>query len=180
VVLAITGELLGWKNMSQAGEFLTRATVWVALTLYVGCEFARRRASNCAGRWLNAAGCAAFLAHVVCAFHFYHSWSHTAAYAATAHQTVELTGWDSGFGLYINYVFAAVWFAEAVWSWVTPTYAARPVWITRTIRAFFWFMIFNGAVVFAHGPLRAFGLLLSLALIVCWWRARFRLGSSMR
>jgi len=174
--------------MSQAGEFLTRGTVWLALTLYVGGEFARRRvvgvqASACssnAGRWLNTAGCAAFLAHVVCAFHFYHSWSHTVAYAATARQTAELTGWDYGFGLYINYLFAVVWFADAVWSWMTPTYAARPAWVTRAIRAFFWFMIFNGAVVFAQAPLRAFGLLLSLALIVCWWPARFRPGSSMR
>jgi hypothetical protein len=78
-------------------------------------------------------------------------------------------GWNSGFGLYINYLFAAVWIADAVWSWTTLAYTARLLWITRAIRGFFWFMIFNGTFVFAHGPVRVFGLLLSLVLITCWW-----------
>ena len=116
-------------------------------------------------------GGAVFIAHVVSAFHFYHSWSHTAAYAETARQTAAVFGWNSGVGLYVNYLFATVWVTDAFWSW-TSTYAARRAWIARAIRAFFWFMIFNGAVVFAHGPVRAFGLLLSLVLIACWWPKR--------
>ena len=124
------------------------------------------------GRWLNTLGCAAFLAHIACAFHFYHSWSHAAAYAHTARQTADLTGWNSGLGLYINYLFAAVWIGDAVWSWTTPIYTARAAWITRAIRVFVWFMIFNGAVLFAHGPLHVVGLLLTLILIVSWWPRR--------
>lgn len=146
------------------GELLTRGTVWLALTLYVAGEIARRRsASSVPARWLNTLGCAPFIAHVACAFHFYHAWSHSAAYADTARQTAEMVGWNSGAGIYINYLFAAVWLADVFW-----TYAARPLWITWAIRAFFWFMIFNGAVVFARSPWRFYGLLLSLGLIACW------------
>ena len=155
-------------------ELLTRGTVWLALTLYVGGEIVRRRsAANDAARRLNTLGCAAFVAHVACAFHFYHGWSHSAAHTDTARQTAELFGWNSGIGLYVNYLFAAVWLADAVWSWSAPGYAARPAWITWTIRAFFWFMIFNGAVIFARGPLRGYGLLLSVALVAAWWPQRY-------
>ena len=153
----------------DAGELLTRGTVWLALTLYVGGEIARL--FNRTGRLLNTAGCTAFLAHVACAFHFYHSWNHSAAYAATAHQTADTFGWNSGLGLYINYLFAAIWLTDAVWSW-SNKYATRPAWITRAIRTFFWFMMVNGAVIFAQGPLRWFGLLLSVVLIACWWPRR--------
>ena len=153
------------------GESLTRGTVWLALTLYVAGEIVMRRASSSvAARRLNTLGSVAFLAHVACAFHFYHAWSHSVAYADTARQTAEMVGWNSGAGLYVNYLFAAVWVADALWGWIT--LAARPVWVTWAIRAFFWFMIFNGAVVFAHGPMRGYGLLLSLALIGSWWPRR--------
>ena len=152
------------------GELLTRGTVWLALTLYVAGEIARRRlASSVAARWLNTLGCAAFIAHVACAFNFYHVWSHAVAYADTARQTAEMVGWSSGAGLYVNYFFAAVWLVDAFWSWITPSYTARPVWAIWAVRAFFWFMIFNGAVVFARGPMRGYGLFLSLALIASWW-----------
>src|SRR5436190_19630563 len=106
-----------------------------------------------AARWLNTAGCAAFLAHVAAAFHFYHHWSHAAAYADTARQTAEFSGWNWGGGLYLNYLFAVLWLGEVIWSWVSPaSYVDRSRAISRAIRGFFIFMIFNGAVVFARGP----------------------------
>ena len=146
--------------MTDLDETLTRGTVWLALTLYVANECAARRSHLRAARWFNAFGCAAFLAHVACAFQFYHHWSHSAAYADTARQTAELTGWNSGAGLYINYLFALVWLAAVI----TPPRNAM-AWI---VRGFFWFMIFNGAVVFVQGPIHYFGLLLCLTLIGCW------------
>ena len=139
-------------------EWLTRGTVWIAISLYVASEAAGRR-------WLNRLGCIAFLAHVACAFHFYHSWSHAAAHADTVRQTAEAVGWNSGVGLYINYLFAVVWIAIAFGSWKSPA-------LLWAVRGFFWFMIFNGAVVFAQGPMRAFGLLLCLVLIAAWWPKR--------
>ena len=156
------------------GEWLTRGTVWLALSLYVGAEVVkvvmRRDEPARVARWLNAAGCAVFFAHVACAFAFYHGWSHAAAYADTARQTKQFSGWHWGGGLYINYAFALAWLGEAIWSFANPDgYLKRPKWMTGTLRGFFLFMIFNGAVVFAQGTARWFGLLLCLILAICWW-----------
>ena len=161
----------------RTGEFLTRGTAWLALTLYVACEIgtAVRRARGLAGadrdRWQSTIGCAVFLAHVACAFNFYHDWSHAAAYTDTARQTAELIGWSWGGGLYINYVFGLVWVSEVIWSWTHSSgYLQRSSLLTWAVRGFFMFMIFNGAFVFAHGAVRWFGLILSLALAACWFR----------
>jgi hypothetical protein len=167
---------MGMIGGIETGELLTRGTVWVALCLYVAGEVVR--ASNGSGtpvRWCHTAGCAAFLAHVVCAFGFYHHWSHAAAFADTARQTAQFTGWNWGGGLYVNYAFGLVWLGETVWSWVHPAgYPNRPKWIIRTLRGFFLFMIFNGAVVFVRGWARWFGLTLCLFLALCWWPRKGR------
>ena len=161
----------------HTGEWLTRGTVWLALAIYVASEIMKvtRRSHDWGAwaRWLNSFGCAAFLAHVACAFHFYHAWSHPVAYADTARQTAELFGWNWGGGLYVNYLFALVWVGEVVWSWTDPNhYIQRPKWILWTVRGFFLFMMFNGAVVFARGDIRWFGWLLCLTLAGCWLRGR--------
>jgi hypothetical protein len=160
------------------GEWLTRGTVWLALTLYVAGESTitwRGRELCAAARWLNTVGCAAFLAHVAAAFHFYHHWSHATAYAATARQTAEFSGWNWGGGLYINYDFALVWLGETIWSWANPnSYLHRTNWMTWIVRGFFLFMMFNGAVIFVRGGMKWFGLILCLALAACWWLRRKR------
>ncbi len=161
----------------DTGEWMTRGTVWLALSLYVAGEIvktARRGGGSFrAARWLNTAGCLAFLAHVAAAFHFYHHWSHAAAYAETARQTAEFSGWNWGGGLYINYTFAFVWLGEVIWSWTNPLgYLQRSNWKTWAVGGFFLFMMFNGAVVFVRGGLRWFGLALCLTLVGYWWPRR--------
>src|SRR5262245_27232411 len=159
----------------STGEWLTRGTVWGALTLYTAGELAgaAKQGRGCGGasRWLSSIGCAVFFAHVACAFHFYHHWSHAAAYADTARQTGELVGWSWGGGLYLNYAFALLWAVEVIWWWTHPAgYRRRSSLWTWTVRGYFLFMIFNGAVVFAHGPVRWFGLVLSVTLVGAWAR----------
>ena len=161
----------------DTGEWLTRSAVWLALLLYViaECVTAARRGGepHATVRWLNTLGCIAFLAHVAFAFHFYHSWSHREAYAHTARQTAEWFGWNWGGGLYFNYAFALLWLGEVVWSWASPIgHRARPMWMTVLVRGIFLFMIFNGAVVFAHGAGRWLGLVLCLTLAGSWWLRR--------
>jgi hypothetical protein len=155
------------------GEWLTRGTVWLALTLYTGAEILRSRNSGINFRsagYLNTAGCMMFLAHVACAFSYYHNWSHANAYEDTARQTAQLTGWNWGGGIYFNYGFAAAWLTEATWWWLNEdSYHGRPRWMTVAARGFFLFMILNGAVVFAHGAMRAVGIALCLILVVSWW-----------
>jgi hypothetical protein len=130
----------------------------------------RGNESSRGARVLNSLGCVAFLAHVACAFHFYHHWNHTAAYADTARQTAAYFGWHWGGGLYFNYAFLLLWLGQAIISWATPPCPVLRtnslIWITRS---FVLLMMVNGAVVFAHGPMRWFGLLLCSILILCWW-----------
>jgi hypothetical protein len=155
------------------GILVTRGAVWLALTLYVAGEFfsafPSARNKFAVYWWLNVAGCIFFLAHVVCAFEYFYGWSHSFAYADTARQTKELTGWDSGSGLYVNYLFALVWLSEVIW-WrksATTYFSRRPLW-TWTVRVFFLFMICNGAFIFVRSHLRWYGLTLSVLLAISW------------
>jgi hypothetical protein len=158
----------------HSGDLLTRGTVWIALSLHVASEWsnALRGGSKRAviSRCLNAVGCVFFLGHVTCAFQYFYNWSHAIAYADTARQSKELTGWDSGSGLYINYVFALVWISEVLWQWIAfRGNSLRPSFWSWAVRALFLFMIFNGAFVFVRGNMRWFGLALCLFLSMSWW-----------
>jgi hypothetical protein len=166
-----------------SGELLTRGTVWLALSLYVFAEamragFLGSRAEWWA-RWLSTLGALVFAGHVAAAFHHYHDWSHAAAYAETARQTAEFSGWNWGGGLYLNYFFTLLWLTDVGWWWVSPqTRASRSLGFDRAGRAFFLFMIFNGAVLFVRNPMRWYGLIICLILVVCWWRMWKRPGAN--
>lgn len=148
------------------GELATIWTVRIALAGYfIGGALWTRQAST--GRLKLARivwtlGCACYLAHVVSAFHFYHAWSHTAALERTAERTAETTGWYFGGGLYLNYLFTAVWVADALARW-WPWFAGK-CWPAIAVQLFLWFMVFNATVVFGHGAIRWFGLAGCIAL----------------
>jgi hypothetical protein len=124
------------------------------------CAIARCAIARCAiARWVWSAGCVALLAHMACAFHFHHRWSHQAAYWATARQTAERTGLDWGGGVYFNYAFAMVWGLDALWWWrVGPArYEARHAWAEWLIQGYLAFILFNATIVFGAGGARWFG-----------------------
>ena len=120
------------------------------------------------GRNWWTAGLILFLAHTACAFHYFHGWSHAAAYDSTALQTSTATGLDWGGGLWANYLFAVVWAAHAIAWW-------RGVRLSRRaelgVQAFLGFMAFNATVVFANGPTRWIGVCCCLMLLTA---SRFR------
>ena len=147
----------------DTGELWTRWTVRLAMMLYVG-SLAMRGAPQqrrCWWDWsgyLWTAGCLAYLLHVICAFAFYHHWSHTDAYETTAKRTAETVGLHSGMGLYANYVFTLVWVADVCWWWLrNEQYALRSKVIAGAIQGFLGFMAFNATVVFATGFSRWLG-----------------------
>jgi hypothetical protein len=146
------------------GELSIRWTVRAALGLYALALAARllpkqRRSRLGPARWAWTLGCALYLAHVVCAFQFRHGWSHAAAYQETARRTEEQFGLAWGGGLYLNYLFTAVWVGDVLWWWLAcRSYETRPRLLGGMVQAFLAFMAFNGAVVFAAGPVRWFGL----------------------
>ncbi len=157
------------------GESLTRWTVRLALAGYVlGVAIplwsGRSDRAQVQARWAWTMGCLAFLAHVLCAFAFYHGWSHGAAYEETARRTAELFGIAWGGGLYFNYAFTAVWVADVLWWWRDlERYQARPRWLGSVLHGFFGFMAFNATVVFATGWVRWLGLSVCLGLGVLWY-----------
>lgn len=165
------------------GELLTRVSVWVALLCYLAGPLAALlgRADGGAtmrdrlhwARVVYSLGFAAFLVHVVAAFHVYYDWSHGAALAETAHQTAELMGADTGAGLWLNYLFLLVWALDVAWWWWVgvEVHASRRSWVTGLVHGFFVFIAFNATVVFESGVVRwagalGTGLVAAVAIIV--------------
>ncbi len=159
--------------MSPIQDVMTVWTIRVAALLYVTSLFARLRGWEARARALWTAGLLSYLAHVAAAFQFVHDWSHARAALETARQTEELFGIASGAGLWLNYLFTAVWTADALWWWMDARgYGQRPRWITLSVHAFLAFMFFNGAVVFAEGFSRWVGLAAIPPLVFLWLRSR--------
>jgi hypothetical protein len=158
------------------GELLTRWSIRVALLCYAA-ALAVQLASNERPNMLREArlawtvGCALLWAHLAAAFHFYHNWSHTLAFEDTARQTEEMLGWPIGEGVYVNYLVAAVWTADAAYWWIAGLgcYAARPRWITVTVHAFLLFIVANATITFRTGAVRwaASAALIALTIALC-------------
>lgn len=123
--------------------------------------------------WLWTAACIAFLAHVACAFHFYHGWSHQSALDDTARQTRELMGVAFGRGIWFSYAFALLWVADVLWWWSSSaSYQHRSTWLHGAIHGYMFFIALNGAIVFESGVTRWLGIPVTLLLAVLWLRRR--------
>ena len=160
----------------SSGEFLTRGTIWVAIVSYTigSIVFSIARGRINFDRWARlawTAGCAALVAHFICAFNFYHAWSHESAYVETARQTAAVIKINWGGGLFINYAVALLWITDVAWWWIAGvnSYRRRPWSLTLIWHGFLIFIIFNATVVFKDGVTRWIGLLVSLTLILSWY-----------
>jgi hypothetical protein len=118
------------------GPFLTAWTIRAALVCYVaylgGWLTVRSDRWPAMARWIWTIGCGLFLGHVACAFHFFHHWSHAAAWHDTAEQTQRLIGVAFGDGIYFSYLFLILWVFDVAWLWIAETnQAEQPVgrWI---------------------------------------------------
>jgi hypothetical protein len=133
---------------------LLYATIWTALALFVVGAAGRRPTL-----WLT--GAVLCWVHIAIAMGVGYHWSHEAAVAATARQTAAVYGLDWGGGLYVNYVFAGVWLAEAVWRLVSPrAWSARPRIVSWTLGLFYAVILINAAFVFASPAGRLAGVAL--------------------
>jgi hypothetical protein len=150
--------------------------IWIALVLFVAGEAGRARSPALGpppawAWWAFASGLALAILHTILAFHIVHDWSHADAVRNTSSQTEAVFGVGVGWGVYVNYVFFAVWFADAWW-WRASRGAGRPASVTWTLRAFYLVIIVNAAVVFASPARRVLGLAVVTALIGAWMRRR--------
>ena len=152
------------------GEFVTHATVWVAVLLYglSTCSLLLKRPPS-ESRLLWTLGLGIFIVHVCTAFHFFYDWSHQTAWLETARITEDFVGRHDGTGIYLNYLFTAVWAIDCVWWWMAglERYTKRRIWISLTIHLFFLFMIINGGIVFVEGPVRWFTTAVVAAVLIC-------------
>jgi hypothetical protein len=143
---------------AQVVELLTRWTVRLAVGSYFGRVLldlwmwrsgALRRANLARRVW--TLGCCLYILHVVCAFAFFHAWSHDHAYRHTAQRTQSLTGLDWGGGLYVNYALTAWWIGDTLAWWIGgATLPYRSGFYLGALHAAFAFVVVNATVVF--GP----------------------------
>ncbi len=150
-------------------------TIWVALAFFVAGEAGR----SLAGRgspprwawWIFSAGAVLAIVHTLLAFAVVHDWVHDDAVRNTALQTQAVYGLAIGWGVYVNYLFLAVWLADA-WCWrshsITGSTSRYRASIRWTLRAFYALIIVNAAVVFAAGPRRLLGILVVGGLAAIW------------
>jgi hypothetical protein len=171
----------------NGGEFLTRASVWLAIAAYaIGAAMLivakeRPRVLRRA-RWAWTIGCGCFVAHVAGAFAYFHHWSHVAAYDETARQTADLTGWRWGGGLYLNYLFTLGWLIDVLWWWRAPEqFAQRSRTLIALWQGFMFFMVLNGTVVFGRGPVRWLGAIVCGGLAGMYlWQQRETIATRRR
>lgn len=119
--------------------------------------------------WAFSCGALLCAIHIAIAMSVRHGWSHEAAVAATARQTMAVYGLNWGGGVYLNYAFVIVWVIDA-WRWrrFPSRHTRRADAITWTTRAVCLVMILNAAVIFAGGARRGAGALIVLWLLWAW------------
>ena len=137
----------------EPGQALTIWTARVAAILYaVELTLMLRRQLGRA-RVVATVAVSIYLVHVWAAFEYFYRWSHSFAYRETARQTAELFAVDWGGGLYLNYLFTAVWLADCAWWWLrSDPRRTMPLQASIAVHAFLVFMFVNATVVVAPHP----------------------------
>ena len=153
------------------GTAAVRATMLMAIIVWAWAEVLKIRRPRQVepARRLWTIGLALALAHAVVAFEVTYQWSHEAASMDTARQTAAVTGIVWRGGIFVNYLFLALWAADTLWWWIAPVaYIHRSVTVERVRLAFFVFMFVNGAIVFASHTARAVGVPSVAAVCIAW------------
>lgn len=146
---------------------------WTAFASWSATEYSLITLRLRTARWIWTLGFAALAIHIALAFQFFHHWSHAAAIAATAEQTADVTGLRWGGGVWVNYTLLMVWAIDMGLAWRKgETQLSRPS--RRILRWTMGFLWFQGAVVFAHSPLRwvALGIFIGLGMALARPRSR--------
>ena len=162
----------------SGGQILTVVSIWITiLTFATGSAIFALSGNRIKWHWkarvVWTIACFALLAHTISAFHFFHHWSHDAAYRETARQTEEVFGFKSGIGIYFNYILVILWIIDVCWWWLKglESYRHRHWTLVVAWHTFLIFMFFNATFVFGNGFVRWLGLCVCTALLFVWWIA---------
>jgi hypothetical protein len=132
-------------------DYGTALTVWSArlsATLYGVAVVLLLAGLPRRARLTATVGLSFYLLHVWAAFEYSYEWSHARAYAETARQTAELYRLYWGGGLYLNYLFTAVWVGDCAWWWrQREDRYHRPRAVTIAVHGFLMFMFINATLV---------------------------------
>lgn len=96
-------------------------------------------------------GAAMIVLHIIASYGITYKWSHAAAVRATAEESERVTGIRAGWGVYVNFAFAAIWLAYSI----AMVRARRR--LPRLDPAVFGFtavIVFSATVVFETGAVR--------------------------
>jgi hypothetical protein len=149
-----------WPS-DDPGDLVTRMTARVALLFWFLASAALIRRQRDFARAAWTVGCTTFLIHIATAFDRVHGWSH----AAAVRHVEAVSGF--GPGLFVSYLFTALWVADTLWWWLDRRgHDGRAVRLDQAIHAFFAFMVFNGTVVYETGFIRWTGVV-AFALLGC-------------
>ena len=158
-------------------------TIWAAVALFVAGEAARAGGSRLA-RWgwrASAAGVVLCGVHMAVAMSVRYAWNHDDAVRQTAAQAATVYGVSWRGGLYVNYLFLALWAAETLWCRRYPaSYSRQPAALRWGVRAFYLVILFNAAIVFASPRRRIIGVALMSALVMAWAAGVARAQSAHR
>jgi hypothetical protein len=99
------------------GQSITIWTARVSAAVYLCALVLMTRGRPQNARLAMTAAAIAYLVHVCCAFQYFYAWSHAVALRETARQTDALFGVNWGGGLYLNYLFTALWVAHCARWW---------------------------------------------------------------
>lgn len=151
-----------WYALAVVGMIYLKPRHW-----YLDSEAeTRKRPGNESGRlvrWAWTWGAVVYLIHVAVAFHFFHHWSHSKAYAHVAEAS------RFGEGIFVSYFFTILWAVDAAWWWWNAkSYAGRPEWLGRTIHLFMLFIVVNGTIVFEKGIVQWLGGAMLVCFAVAW------------
>jgi hypothetical protein len=159
------------QDLHMVEEMLVRWTARLAVSCYVArlmcdAEYRRTTLSPQSARWWWTIGCGWFVMHVIAAFHFEHGWSHSSAFESTARKTAAMTGWNSGWGLYINEAFLCLWITDTILWWRNLSWPdnRRIYW---AIQGIFAFLMIQATAIF--GPLFWKPVVL-LVVVILWIR----------
>lgn len=165
------------------GDALVRNTIRLALVCYFaalllmlrlrGADWTAASSRGRAARGFWTLACGVYLVHVACAFQVVHHWSHAEAFEHVRKES------GVGEGIFVSYLFTAVWIADVLFWWLAPaSYAMRSLWIDRLLHGFLLFIVFNGTVVYEDGPIRWISAG-AFAVLAVLWRQRVRGRRSM-
>lgn len=155
----------------MSGTAAVRAIMLMATILWAWAEVLKTRRPGQVepARRLWTVALALTFVHAALAFDVKYHWSHEAAFMDTARRTAAVTGMVWGDGIFVNYLFLALWLADALWWWIAPVaYVRRPVPLERARVALFLFMFVNGAIVFASNIARVVGIPSVAAVCIAW------------